>query len=252
MQRILVRLSGWVLAVPLRVLSVALLVPLLLALAIPGTPIDLSFASVLPEDDALMGPYLELQDRLRLSNRLQLVLEGEPEILAVGAAAAGEALSAMPETVASVVVEFPTQWVRDNAAWLVPQVTFDRWMDRVLGIGLPIPFAAGTASASMDAPDAEANPLSVPGARLVLIDLVKDPLDISVEDITAGTGPYSLVEQELERVLGPLDLEWGLTGYPAIAAQDQAKTLQTITYLTPFSLLFVLALLVFVEPRPHR
>jgi len=252
MQRLLVRLSGWVLAFPLRVLSVALLAPLLLALAIPGTPIDLSFASVLPEDDALMGPYLDLQERLRLSNRMQLLLEGEADVLAVGAAAADAALTAMPDTVASVVVDFPTEWVRDNAVWLVPQATFDRWIDRVLGIGLPLPMAAGGRSASLDAPEAEANPLAVPGARLVLIDLVQDPLKTSVEDITAGRGPYALVQDELERVLGPLDLSWGLTGYPAIAAQDQEKTLQSITYLTPFSLLFVLALLCFVEPRAHR
>ncbi len=245
MERLLNQLSRTLLARPAWVLLAALALPLLLALPILGASVDLSFTSVFSEDDEVAGPYFEMSERLRLSHRLQVLLEGEPEALELGAREARQALEALPGVVDSVVTEVPTEWLREQAPWLMPDPTFEQ----LLGV------ATGELTqddeTSWDPPEQRTG-LSTTGARLILLDLHQDPIHVSVEDIKSGQSPYMQVERALSGALDPLELTWGITGLAAIASQDQAATLNTIDHLIPLSLLAVLVLLLLVEPRPGR
>jgi predicted RND superfamily exporter protein len=93
---------------------------------------------------------------------------------------------------------------------------------------------------------------SVSGARLMIVGLKIDPFNVDIYDIIGGTSPYDVVEKKTKEILSSLPVRGEYTGFGAIGAQDQKKTLLAVSALTPISLIVVLIILRLVEPRVLR
>ncbi len=91
------RLAAALLAHPGRFLAVAAVCCLLMASVALTVPTDMSFLSVLPEDDPLVQRYLDMNARARLSHRALLLLEGPDRELGEAVTVAVEALEGRSE-----------------------------------------------------------------------------------------------------------------------------------------------------------
>jgi predicted RND superfamily exporter protein len=250
MKTLLGRLAALVLRRPRFVIVVAVIACLGLGSVALTVPVDLSFAGVIGGDDPAFQRFVELRERMGVASRLLLLLEGPDDDLASAAAAVAAALEPLEDVVASVQVEVPTEWLEAHAPWVVPDPLFDRWLEAALH---PADLErARTLAADFEALRGQPDPFARPGARLVVVDLRGDPMDVDIEAVVSGNSPYSIVERTTAAALARFDGTWGFTGLGAMAVQDQARTLQTITALTPLSLIAVLSLLIFVERRPLR
>jgi len=97
MTSMLSRLAGVVIAYPRRILWVATACCLLLASVALTVPTDMSFLSVLSQDDPLVERYLAMNASARLSHRAVLLIEGPDDVLGDAAAAALDAMTTLPE-----------------------------------------------------------------------------------------------------------------------------------------------------------
>ncbi len=97
MATLLARLVDVVLAHPRRLLAIATLGCLALASVALTVPVDMSFLSVLQQDDPLVVRYLTMNETARLSHRAILLLEGPEEALGDAVSAATDAMTARPE-----------------------------------------------------------------------------------------------------------------------------------------------------------
>ena len=106
-----------------------------------------------------------------------------------------------------------------------------------------------------DTPEVEwavIEPRTAPEARVVLAALVSDPMTLAARDIARGGAEFSVVEGAIERALNGRDVSIGWAGAPPQTIQDIEATLGRFVWLSPLSLLLVLALLRVVEPRLRR
>lgn len=97
MKRLLVPIAALVIARPRRVLGVTTLVCLLLGAAAATAPLDMSFLSVVHEEEPLVARYLAMNEAVRLSHRSLLLLEGPEEELDAAADVAEAVLTAHAE-----------------------------------------------------------------------------------------------------------------------------------------------------------
>jgi len=112
--------------------------------------------------------------------------------------------------------------------------------------------AVSTLRAWPDVATAVLPPPSVTGARIVSVELARDPMVVDVGDILSGGGPYSDTSTALNEALAGTGVRASWTGIAAIFAEDQSATIGRISRLTPLSLLLVLAVFAFVERNPLR
>ena len=82
--------------------------------------------------------------------------------------------------------------------------------------------------------------------------LKQDPLDVDINDVLSSEAPFDRIERTTQTILQNHNLDGGYAGLATIAAQDQRKTITSITKFTPISLVLVLLLLRLVEPRISR
>jgi len=90
------------------------------------------------------------------------------------------------------------------------------------------------------------------GSRVVLAALTSDPMTLAARDIARGEAAFSVVEDAVADALADSGVSIGWTGVPAQTIQDIEATLGRFMWLSPLSLLIVLALLRVVEPRLSR
>lgn len=248
---LLERLAALVQARPGRVIVLAIVACLALGSMALTVPVDLSFASVMgTSDDPVTARYEALQERMGVASRLLLLLEGDDEVLTDAAQAVAAALGEIPETVGSVQLDVDTEWLEDQAVWVVSDDLFEQWLGAALHPDEPARMDA--LKAGLEELRDQPHPMIRPGARLIPIQLTSDPIDVELEEVISGRSPYAVTERVTLEALAGFDVQASFSGMGALAAQDQSKTLTTISALSPLSLLVVLALLLFVERRPTR
>ncbi len=249
MKRLLRYISEQVIARPLAVVLLAVGMSLTLSLPAVNVPVNLSFMSLMNDSLPLVSRYFALNERLGFSSRLSVLLEGPDEALLPAARHLAEVFAERPDLVDSVQVEPPRDWLQAQAPYLVEGELFDAWL-RV---------AAGAATSSdsellkqgFSELDTE-SPFARSGVRLVMLELMRDPLSEDMASISAGTTLFRQVEAIIEDAAEEYGVIAHLGGVPAVATQDQEGTFRAITRLTPLSLLVVLLLLLMVEPHPVR
>ena len=222
---------------PWTVVVATVLPTLVAALLVVRVPLDLSFTGIVPKDHPEVAKYLALSSELNVGGRLLLLLEGPEEELeqAVDAAAVLGELEGIQE----VLLRGPEDWVEEHAPYLVDDQLFDAWL------ALADPSRWEEVRGLEDLLEAEREALEPPeGMRLVQIQMTHRPLDMPV-----GSSPIPRIEQELEAIYGDGPVAASLTGVPAVAAQDQVRTLGRAQMLTPVSLFLVLLVLRTAEPR---
>jgi len=231
------------------VVVLGLLLPLLLASRAASVPVNFSFASFMNDSLPLVSRYIDMNERLRFSARLMLLLEGPQEELLPAAKALAERLLERPDLVRRVEVEPPTVWLEDNAPWLVDDEVFERWLRVATRRGDKEDVSALEARfKDLD----DESPLEREGVRLMMVELLRDPLEEDLTAVSSGTSMYRQVEGIAEKLAVDRSVQIHFGGVPAVAIQDQEGTFQAITRLTPLSLFIVLAVLLFVESRPFR
>ena len=249
MRGLLAKIAKFVCRRPWLVLVLGVVLPLLLGSRAATVPVNFSFSSFMNDSLPLMSRFIDMNERLHFSARLMLLLEGPQEDLLPVARAIADKLADRPDLVRRVEVEPPKEWLEENAPWLVDDETFARWLRVATGDGTTEDAAA--LEAKFKGLDAE-SPLEREGVRLMMVELVRDPLDEDLTAVSAGMSSYRQVERIVQGLAGERSIEVHFGGVPAVAIQDQEATFQAITRLTPLSLLVVLMVLFFVEPRPLR
>jgi uncharacterized protein len=249
MKRLLVYIADLVARRPRLIIVLSLILPLALASRAASVPVNLSFDSFMNDSIPMVERYLDLNKRLRLSARLMVLIEGQDDALRPAALALAEELAERPDLVRRVEVDPPEEWLEVNAPWLVDDDLFDRWLKMATRTGskedsegLEAKFKALAAESSLERD----------GVRLMMVELIRDPLEEDLTAVSSGSSLYRQVEDIAQRVASADSVEVHFGGVPAVAIEDQEATFQAITRLTPLSLLVVLAVLLFVESRPMR
>ena len=93
---------------------------------------------------------------------------------------------------------------------------------------------------------------STSGARVVVASLVDDPMTLAGREIALGRTSFSLLERAVAETLDGTPVQGGWAGVPAQTIQDIEATLGRFLWLSPLSLLVVLALLRMAERSPVR
>ncbi|HUP25551.1 MAG TPA: MMPL family transporter [Thermoanaerobaculia bacterium] len=238
MRQLLERLADLAFRRPWAVLLVASLPPLLSGLLLLRTPVDLTFTGILDRGNSEVERYFEVSHRQGLGGSLLVLLEGREEQMPLAVRALEESLAGRPD-VRAVVPPLDPSWWREQSPWLVERDLFDAWLEAARGGRGDV----GALGRRLAATRQGSEPV---GARLVQLRLDRDPLDVEV-----GKWQFFALEEaatEAVRRAAP-GVSVAFSGLPAIAAQDQARTLGTVQRLTPLSLVAVLALFSLVERR---
>lgn len=239
MERVLDGLAALSVRRPWTLVLCASVPPLLCGLLLLRTPVDLSFTGILDRGNPEVYRYFEVSRRHGLGGNLLVLLEGPEADMPAAIRALEEGLGGLPG-VRAVVPPLEPSWWSERAPWLVEPELFDQWLAA----------AGGSQVAELEALrqrlEGTGSQLAPVGARLVQVRLERDPLDERV-----GRWQYFGLERAAKdavaRAAPAMSVE--LSGLPAIAAQDQARTLGTVSRLTPVSLLVVLAIFAAVERR---
>lgn len=227
---------------PKRFVVGAIVPCLLLAAAALFVPRDLSFRGVLPDDDPRVQRYFALSEQTNIAGRALILLEGDDDDRLLEAARVLEAELEALDEVADVTVEPPADWMIDRAPWFAPDDLFDAWI--ALAIDPADPAAPLAVQQMLEGTRDDLPTMAVPGARLLAVQLADDPFEIKV-----GIPSFFAVQARADELSESLGVQLGWTGMAAVSAQDQVSTISRIALLTPLSLIVVLLLLRFVEPR---
>jgi len=227
------------------------LFPCLLCLSLLlGTTLNFSFMALMDTQEPLTQGYIDISKKVGLSRQLLLLLEGEDSQALDQAQQTLEAELSTSSDVAYVIGTPPEKWMEDNIAWISDEKTFQALLTLMQNIH------DKDAKAHLEERkkqlEAQYQQFSHAQARILIVGLVQDPLDVDVYDIIAGEAPYDRLSSRTQEILKPYSVRGEYTGLGAIGAQDQQKTLRAISGLTPVSLICVLLLLRLVEPRWKR
>lgn len=241
------------------------LIPTLgLAAAAPLAHLDLTFIGLMDRSHPEVSRYLRQSDALGFGGSLLVRLRSEeiPEKAESELAAASRdlqrALESRPE-VAAVVDPQAGEWLLGRALWLVSVEDFDA-LTAELEQRLSAPLGGrrsdeGGEWASAETTVEDGGPwrassalLSgrVPGERILQVMLREDPLTQEFGDDT-----YDQLLPVVREAVDGHAIEFELSGLPAVAAQDQSRTLGIIRRLSPISLALVLFLVLIVDRRPR-
>lgn len=242
--RVLEALCRYIIRYPWRVVCMSLLPCVLCMLLLTQTTLNLSFMALVPKEEPLVAQYISIIDNVGLSKQLLLLVEGEEENLDHAVDVLQQELESLEE-VSYVIGNPPKKWLEKNIAWISDEETFDAVLTLIGNV------QNSKARAVLEKKQKEVES-DVKDARLMVVGLATDPFEVDVYDIIEGNAPYDVVEDKTRAVVSSLAVQAGYTGFGAIGAQDQKKTLMAVSGLTPISLLAVLILLRLVEPRLLR
>ncbi len=206
-----------------------------------STPVDLSFAGIMDRDNPEIERYFRLSRRYQLGGELILLLSG-PESRIDDVASALERDLAGSDLVRSAYFSMPTQWLTENAIWIAERPVFDAWVRLVRD-----PSDLDNARFLREEMEIPSNldPTRLEGMRLIQVRLKENPLDVALGNASF----FELAAQAEELIAQHPGFTAEFSGLPAIAAQDQTRTLGTIRRLSPFSLLLVLLVFSRIERR---
>lgn len=237
--------SGVIVRRPVTILAVAGAATAVFGARAALTPVDVSFTSLLAKDDPEVAGYRDAMRRFGASSTLLLVLEGEPEALAV-ATARLEAELPRRAPVRHVIGPPDAGWLLDRAPWLWPEGLFESVVEEA-GRGAATPFTVN----AVEAADRLIRERARPNERAALfrIELQRDPLDLAM-----GGLDFRRIERATLDILRESGggVTAGFTGMTALGAQDQNAVFERIRVLTPVTLVAVLLLLMWIEKRVWR
>ena len=247
---ILEKSTRFLIANPWKMICVSLFPCVLAMFLLLGTHVNFSFMALMDTQEPLVKRYLELGEKVGMSKQLLLLLEGEntEELDAVQRLLEKELSTSMD--VSYVIGTPPKKWMEDNIAWIADEETFQSLLIRAKN--LHDKKANKQLASRQELLAQQYKQFSHNKARIMLVGLEEDPLDIDVYDVIAGEAPYDRLSVRTQEILKDFSIEGEYTGLGAIGAQDQQKTLRAIGGLTPVSLILVLLLLRLVEPRWKR
>jgi len=226
---------------PRRVAAAVVLPALLLGAAVLVVPRDLGFSGILDLDDPAVTPYVELNEQLNLGGRMLLLLEGDDDALD----RAASILHARVEThdaVAWLTTAPPTGWLERRAPYLVERAVFDDWL--ALATHPEDRAATERLVDALVALDEEEDPLRRPGLLAVVVQMTNDPLNVEM-----GGADFLKIDARLRDVMADVPVTASWAGVAAASGQDQSRVFRKIAWMTPLSLLLVLAILRLAEPR---
>ena len=242
--RLLEKASILCLKHPVRVILWSALPCLLLSFLVPFVPLNLSFMSMLNNDDPLIARYNKTSTRLNLSGRLLLLLQGPEEHLD---AAVDEISNKLTNDglAECFIAELPEEWAQSYAPWLVEKELFDGWLG--LATTPQEMKAAQRFFAEMGVLRAELEAQRRPGTRLVVVQMKVDPISLPV-----GENGFRDIESAVHSVLDGSGIEISFSGTAAASQQDQERVLKRVALLTPISFMLVLLIFSLVERRPFH
>ena len=245
LHRLLTRLVQEILKNPKRIVVSTILPCLLCSSFLLSAKVDFSFLALMPVEDPLLVKFQKVAEEVAINNQLLLLLEDDSEeSLDACAQEVLEELWVHPDV--QYAISRPSQqWIEENLAWIANEED----LKDLLEIGNHITNTAKLNSHQKRILELEQ---SQEGFRVLSIGLTKDPLDVNLNDVLSSNSPFDRVEQTTETILQKHNVEGGYAGLAAISAQDQHKTITSITKFTPISLILVLLLLRLVEPRIKR
>ena len=199
----------------------------------------------MPVEDPLLVKFQRVADEVAINNQLLLLIEGDSEDdLTNGSQEVRRTLSQHPDVEYAIATP-PREWFEENLAW----VTSNEDFEDLLHIGNHITNSKKLASYKDRLTELEENQ---EGFRILWVGLKQDPLDVDINDVLSSEAPFDRIERTTQTIIQSHNLEGGYAGLAAISAQDQRKTITSITKFTPISLILVLLLLRLVEPRITR
>lgn len=241
MQRLLRLLSRQIVRSPWRVILVFAVPSMALGCFALRTPIDLTFTGIMNRADPEVARYFEASGRFGLGGTLLVLVEGEDERLDAAAAELEQRLERAPN-VTSAFSPLASDWLEAQAPWLVPRAMFDRWLRLV-----EAPQDLDNARAFAEGlEEIRRGPVLTrqAGARLLEVKMQRDPMS---EDV--GGAVFFEIAHTAREVAQRHGVTVGFSGLPALAAEDQSRTLRMVQLLSPVSLAVVLLLFRFVERR---
>jgi uncharacterized protein len=205
--------------------------------------VDLSFYPLLNKEEPLVNRFLELNDELKLTKRLFVLLEGEEEKLDEVLVELKQSLEKR-EDVQQVLYPPSFSWLEENAPWIVTDEQFNTWVSVT---SEPLQLEKITKlEQSLEKEKEQLLQLQqkISGSRFALIILEKDPMNQPI-------GKSSCIDLKLfiTSFSKSFNVTSSVTGLPAITSEDQSRTFDRITLLSPLSLLSVLFILSYVERR---
>ncbi len=224
---------------PWRLLGLAITPMLAIATVSLRVPIDLSFTGIMDRGHPEVKRYFDAVDRYQLGGTLMVLLEGDERSLDSAVEQFAEELGDHPE-IAAILGPVERDWLESQLPWVVDREVFDRWVTAVVDP----PTTETVTELARGFARLHEETKTVSGARIVRIRLRQNPLDVEF-----GGTPYFAIEERVHRAASAAGVTASLSGLPAVAAQDQSRTLGTIRRLTPISLLVVLLLFRVVERR---
>ena len=237
---LLERLARYILQYPARVMMIALLPALILAVAGVRAPQDLSFTGLMDRSHEEVERYLSSVDAYELGSTVTLILEGKEEEVIEASRTLAPILEAQP-AVKYVVSEPPVSWLLENAPYWVDADVFERWL--ALATRPDDVENVQKLAEDLTQLETQAKRFQRPGLRLIFVALRAEPLSLSV-----GTGDvFALEKISLKTLEKWPSVTLQMAGLPVIVAQDQVQTLGTVQTLTPFTLVLVLLLFRLVE-----
>ena len=247
MRTFLSRLFRVIIEYPKFIIVGTVLPCLLLIIQLVMTPLNFSFLAMLPTDDPLLTNFERIAEEIAINNQIILLLEGESEEdLDLYLEKVSQELQ-RNEDVDYVVGQPKREWFEENIAWISSEDDFAELIQ--LGDYITDQKKLGDFQERLRSVEEE-NKLE--GARILLLSLKTDPLDVNMQDVMIGESPFDRIEKQTNEVLEGSGIEGGFAGLAAAGVQDQQRSLLSISKLTPLSLILVLFLLRIVEPRFYR
>ena len=242
---ILTQLVQTILRRPLSIIGTTVAICLFCSSFLLTAKVDFSFLALMPVEDPLLVKFQRVADEVAINNQLLLLLEGDSEDdLTNGSQELRRTLSQHPDVEYAISTP-PREWFEENLAW----VTSNEDFEDLLHIGNHITNSKKLASYKDRLTELEENQ---EGFRILWVGLKQDPLDVDINDVLSSEAPFDRIERTTQTIIQSHNLEGGYAGLAAISAQDQRKTITSITKFTPISLILVLLLLRLVEPRITR
>lgn len=244
---LLARFFSAIVRYPKIVITATVIPCLLFAIQLLVTPLNFSFLALLPTNEPRLENFEKIADEIAVNNQIILLLEGtsEEDLDKYLGLIVTELQS--NEDVEYVVSQPKRAWFEKNIAW----ITNDQDFEDVLKLGDYITNQKKLATFQAKLEKAEAE-TKLEGARILLVNLKEDPLDVSMQDVLAGKSPFDRIEKQTKQILDGSGIEGGFAGLAASGVQDQQRSLLSISRLTPLSFILVLLLLRIVEPRLKR
>lgn len=255
LRRQLEGLAALVHRAPRRLLALVLVPAFAFGAMAPFAKLDLTFVGLMDRSHSEVARYLRQSEELGFGGSLLVRLRAKDSSQSESEASLDRAsrdlqaaLADRPE-VAAVVDPRAGDWLLERAVWLIPARDFDGLVERLRAVESPGGVEAETPA--LDTADGWSEGLLainglVPGERIVQVLLREDPLAQEFGDATYRT-LLPVVQGALDR--HPVDYD--LSGLPAVAAQDQSRTIGIIRRLSPVSLTLVLLIVLLVDRRPR-